>query len=209
MIMTADLSPHDARSPDRTLTAAAEIFARHGMHGPSMAVLAREITGRTGGDVIAFRRAYPTRLDLVYAVALDATRSLVAAQTTDSGGIDPAATRLGRLVRRHVAHCWEHRTAEELRRTLQPTLRAINPARHRELSALRRDYRGFIRDLIGDGMAEGDFRVADPAAASGAVLDTLDSTFNWYDGDGGMSVTELGDVCVDLIVHHQLGAERG
>ncbi|ASU86326.1 TetR/AcrR family transcriptional regulator [Nocardiopsis gilva YIM 90087] len=206
--MTADLSPHDTRLADHTLDAATTLFARHGPHGLGMASLTREIIERTGTDIIEFRRAFPTRLDLMYAVALRSTRELVACQISDSSPSETPVTRLSHLIRRHIDHCWKHRTEEELRRTLLPTLRAIHPVRYRELSEQLRLYREHIREIIADGVDEGRFCVAGPGIAAGTVLETLESILNWYDPEGGLSLPELGDVYVDLVIHHQLGCPR-
>ncbi|WP_067965801.1 TetR family transcriptional regulator [Nocardiopsis trehalosi] len=207
--MTADLSSHDARSTERALSAAARVLARRGADRLGMADLAREIAVLSGADPGDLRRAYPTRLDLDYAVAVRAARTLVAAEAADPGAADSAADRMARLIRRHISHCWQNRVAEELRRRLLPTLRAIHPGRHRELVRLRREYREHIAGIVADGAAEGTFTVRDGEAATTAVLATLDTSLDWYDADADMALTELGDVCVDLIVHHQLGAPRG
>ncbi|MBB6170978.1 AcrR family transcriptional regulator [Nocardiopsis mwathae] len=206
--MTADLSPHDTRLAADTLDAATSIFARHGPHGLGMASLTREITERTGIGIVEFRRDFPTRLDLMYAVVLRSTRELVARQISDFSSPESPVDRLSQLVRRHIDHCWKHRTEEELRRALLPTLRAIHPVRYRELSDQLRLYREHIREIIGDGVGQGHFRVAGPGMAAGTVLETLESILNWYDPEGGLSLPELGDVYVDLIIHHQLRCPR-
>ncbi|WP_345556674.1 TetR/AcrR family transcriptional regulator [Streptomonospora halophila] len=207
MIMTADLTHHDAQTLDRTLNAAARSFARHGLHGPDMASVAREVAGETGLDPADFRRAFPTRLDLACAIALHSARRLVRDQLADRGPGAPHK-RLERLVRRHIDHCRHHRTEEDLRRTVLPTLRAVHPGRHRELAELRQSYRDHLRTVVADGTAQGRFRVADPGAAAGTVLEALESVVNWYDPEDGLTAAELGDVYTDLIVHHHLGAPR-
>ncbi|MBV2363702.1 TetR/AcrR family transcriptional regulator [Streptomonospora nanhaiensis] len=206
--MTADLSHIDARAFDRALHTAAGLFARHGLNGIGMAAIAHEVTAATGVDPVAFRRTFPTRLDLAYAVALHSTRDLVDAQLgSPADGLSPTE-RVDRLVRRHIRHCWRQRTAEHLRRALLPTLRAIHPERHRELTGLLQGYRAHLRALIAEGVAAGEFRVANPVSAAATVVDTLDSVLDWYDPEGGLTLAELGDVNADLVIHHHLGRPR-
>ncbi|WP_046469364.1 TetR/AcrR family transcriptional regulator [Allosalinactinospora lopnorensis] len=206
--MTADLSPHDARVTEHTLDAARRLFSQHGVRGIDMATLIREITRETGINFLEFRRAFPTRMDLVYAVVLRSTRTLVTGQIADSGAPEPPVDRLAALIRRHIDFCWEHWTEEGLRRDLMPTLRAIHPTRYRELYDLMRSYQEHIRDMIAEGNSAGLFTAPQPGAAADTVLETLDSILNWYEPEGGLTLPQLGDVYVDLIIHHQMGCPR-
>lgn len=205
--MTADLSHQDAHTLDCTLNTAAGLFARRGLHGLDMAEVAREVAARSGLDPVAFRRAFPTRLDLAYAVALNRARTLVLKQLADRDPGTPPQ-RMERIVRRHIRHCRHHRAAEELRRTVLPTLRAVHPGRHRELAGLRQTYHDHLCTVIAEGSADGSFRVSRPAAAAAAVLETLEAVVNWYDPEEDLSEAELGGVYADMIVHHQLGSPR-
>ncbi|GAB3205238.1 hypothetical protein GCM10027294_02800 [Marinactinospora endophytica] len=202
MIMTADLSPLDSRRTGRALDVATRLFGEHGVSRVDMTVIARE----AGIDALTLRRAFPTKVDLVHAIALRTTRALVAGRLVDDSGTP--VERLSRLVRAHVGFCWRHRTEEELRRSLTPALRAVYPARHREISDLLRAYREHIDALISAGRAQGLFVPRRPGVSAGTVLEMLDGALNWYDPSDGLSVTQLGDVYVDLIIHHLLGAPR-
>ncbi|MBB4932603.1 AcrR family transcriptional regulator [Lipingzhangella halophila] len=206
--MTADLSPHDARLTEQSLDTARRLFSRHGVRGIDMATLVREITRETGANLLELRRAYPTRMDLVYAVVLRSTRTLVTAQLGDSGAPDDPVGRLSRLIRRHIDFCWDHWTEEGLRRDLLPRLRTIHPTRYRELYDHMRSYHEHICGIITQGNSQGSFRVVSPGAAAETVLETLDSILNWYEPEGGLTLPQLADVYVDLIVHHQLGCPR-
>ncbi|MFD0800788.1 TetR/AcrR family transcriptional regulator [Streptomonospora algeriensis] len=205
--MTADLSQLDAQTFDRTLSAAAGVFARHGLRGLDMASVLAEVATATGLDPAALRRDFPTRLDLAYAIALNSTRRLVNDQLADHRPGCPAE-RIERLVRRHIDHCWHRRTEEDLRRDVLPTLRAVDPARYRELSDLRYSYLEHLRSIVADGVAQEHFSVSGSGATASRVLETLESVVNWYEPHDGLSAEELGDVCTDLIIHHHLGGPR-
>ncbi len=115
-----------------------------------------------------------------------------------------------RLVRRHIEHSCRYRVELTLRRSLLRTLRAISPPRYRELSLLLRAYHDRIARIIDQGRTDGVFTPADgsgePVTAT-TVLDTLDSTLNWYD-PSSMTPQQLGDVYEDLVLHHLLGVAR-
>lgn len=204
--MTADLSPKKTFPTERVLDSAVRLFAEHGPDSVSMYAIAF----RAGVDPASFRRVFPTKLDLVYALALDRTRALVAQETAaDAAALSPLEQMCG-LIRRHIAFSWEHRTALELRRALLPTLRAMSPARHRELSGLLRAYRDRVHGIIERGRALGQFvppSSSEPVSAM-TVLKTLESILDWYDPAADLSLAQLSDVYVDLVVHHLLGAAR-
>ncbi|GAA4909144.1 TetR family transcriptional regulator [Streptomonospora salina] len=206
--MTADLSRIDTQTFDRILCAAARVFARHGLRGLEMASIAAAVADETGVAPAALRRDFPTRLDLACAIALNSGRRLVDDQLADRRPGEPAE-RIERLVRRHIDHFRHRRAEEDLRRTVLPTLRAVDPARYRELSELRTTYLHHLRSIVADGATQGRFPVDSPDASASAVLETLESVVNWYEPGDGLSAQELGDVYTDLIVHHHLGGPRG
>ncbi|AFR09608.1 MULTISPECIES: TetR/AcrR family transcriptional regulator [Nocardiopsis] len=206
--MTADLSPHSLRTTAPVLDCAARLFAEHGSRGLPMSALTHRIAAETSTDGAALRRAFPTRFDLTYAIVLRATRERVNDQLTTDVPDSPATRRMADLVRRHVASGWRHRDAVALGRELLPTLRAIHPVRHREISGLHRLFRDHVREIVLAGIREGRFEITDPGRAADKVLETFDSLLHWYDPEAGLSIADLGDVYVDLVIHHQLGHPR-
>ncbi|PSK96502.1 TetR family transcriptional regulator [Murinocardiopsis flavida] len=212
MIMTADLSPldfpFDSDLTERALDIAVQQFADHGPNSTDMARVAAAVERGTGARPVDFRRAYPTRLDLVYAITLRTTRRFVLRQIDGFDADSPPIDRISRLIRAHIEFRWEHRVEEELRRAAAPALRSISSARYRELSGLMRDYRDHVRRLIEAAQSTGAVTANDAAGAAANLIATLDGILNWYEPSGGLSLSELGDVYVDLIIHHHLGAPR-
>lgn len=206
--MTAEISPQTLRTTASVLDCALHLFAQHGTCGLAMSTLSHRIATETGTDPARVRRAFPTRFDLVYAVVLRSVRERVTAQLNCDSPDTPATERMSALVRRHVETGWEHRTATALGYELFPLLRAIDPARHRELSSLLRGYREHIRAIVVSGVADGLFTVGDPGRAADDVLETCDSLLHWYTPDDSLSLADLGAVYVDLVIHHHLGCPR-
>ncbi|WP_341770554.1 TetR/AcrR family transcriptional regulator [Actinorugispora endophytica] len=162
-------------------------------------------------DPVDFRRAFPTKLDLIYEITVHCTRSLVSRETSAAAAERSPLEQMRGLIRRHIEFSWEHRTELELRRALMPTLRAIYPARHRELSGVLRAYRDRVQGIIERGRELGQFARPGPSeepASAATVLQTLESILNWYDPDADLTLAQLSDVYVDLIIHHLLDAPR-
>ena len=63
----------------------------------------------------------------------------------------------------------------------------------------RRDaYEAQLRSLLADGMAAGEFALADPAIAATFLLSALNGVATWYREDGRMSADQLADQYADL-----------
>lgn len=63
----------------------------------------------------------------------------------------------------------------------------------------RRDaYEARLRSLLVDGMAAGEFALADPAIAATFLLSALNGVATWYREDGRMSADQLADQYADL-----------
>ncbi len=206
--MTADLSPHALRTTAPVLDCAARLFAEHGSRGMAMSELTVRIATETDTDTACLRRAFPTRFDLSYAVVLRATRERVNGQLAADSPTREPTERMSDLVRRHVRSGWQHRTAIALSQELLPTLRAIHPTRHREISTLQRTYREHVREIIVAGVTVDQFRIRETGKAADTVLETFDSLLHWYDPGAGLSLGDLGDVYVDLVIHHHLRCPR-
>lgn len=206
--MTADLSPHALRTTAPVLDCAARLFAEHGSRGMAMSDLTHRIAAETDTDAAYLRRAFPTRFDLSYAVVLRATRERVNGQLAADDPGRPPTARMSDLVRRHVSSGWKHRAAIALSQELLPTLRAIHPARHREISSLHRAFREHVREIIVVGVTTDQFRIRDTGKAADSVLETFDSLLHWYDPEAGLSLSDLGGVYVDLVIHHHLQCPR-
>jgi AcrR family transcriptional regulator len=206
--MTADLSPHTLRTRAPVLDCAARLFTEHGSRAMSMPDLTRRIAAETGIDAECLRRAFPTRFDLTYAVVLRATRERVNGRLAADDPDREPRERMADLVRWHVSSGWKHRAAIALSQDLLPALRAVHPARHREIGSLNRAYREHIRAVIVAGVAAGQFRIRDTAKAADSVLETFDSLLHWYDPGTGLSLNDIGEVYVDLVIHHHLRCPR-
>ncbi|GAA3735147.1 TetR/AcrR family transcriptional regulator [Salinactinospora qingdaonensis] len=204
MTMTADLSPTDSRLIERALDTATELFTGQDVRDVQMTAIANQ----ADLDPVMFRRLFPTKLDLIYALALRVTRELVAQQRQVCDPEQSPTSQLAQLVRTHIEFTWHHRTAGRLRRELLPVLRSISPGRHRELTEQLRDYREHLRTILSRGRALGEFCCPHPEISASSIIDALDGIHNWYDPSADLSLSQLSDVYVDMVLHHLLRVPR-
>ena len=59
--------------------------------------------------------------------------------------------------------------------------------------------------MIAAGVAAGELTVSDPRLAAFAVCDMLNGLSNWFRPDGELSLPDVADGYVDLIVGRMLG----
>lgn len=148
------------------LQVASVLFARHGFAGTSTRDIAREV----GISQPALYKHFGSKQEILRALAdavLDPWLSLVtrANESTASASV--------RLYWLFDAICRDLATA---RYAVLPLL-AESALRTREFAGVRRKYArvaGVFRDLIAQGIDEGDFRDVDPEFAQSAVLSLTD-----------------------------------
>ena len=57
------------------------------------------------------------------------------------------------------------------------------------------------REIIMDGVEQGQFNCIDPALAARGLLGTLNWTITWYDPNGRLNPTELADHLSNIFVN--------
>jgi AcrR family transcriptional regulator len=177
--------PTDRPMPDHILSTAAALFSRRGYH----AVGIRELADAVGLSTSTLYHYYATKQDILYAIIArflgEFTNRLVAGLRERDV---PPRRRLERAVTEHVLLTVTRR--EELL-VGNPVLNALTPDQQASIAAMRRGYRDAVRDVIAEGAAAGEFRVADPLLTAMAMLDMLDGIRAWYHHDGPLPLTAL------------------
>lgn len=170
---------------DDILANAATLFSSRGYH----AVGIRELAEAVGLSASTIYHYYGTKQDILYEIIkrflTEFSERLVSGLRDQ--GLPPRA-RLEWAVTEHVTLTVTRR--EELL-VGNPVLNALTPEQRAGIAALRRSYRDAVRDVIAEGMAAGEFRVADPLLAAMAMLDMLDGIRSWYHPGAGMSLETL------------------
>jgi AcrR family transcriptional regulator len=167
------------------LSRAATLFSHRGYH----AVGIRDLADAVGLSTSTLYHYYATKQDILFAVI---SRFLAEFTTRLVAGLRDASVpprqRLEWAVTEHVQLTVTR--GEELL-VGSPVRNALSPEQQARIAAMRREYRDAVRDVIAQGVAAGEFQVADPLLTAMAMLDMLDGVRSWYHVDGPLSLSDL------------------
>lgn len=189
---------------EEIILAATELFARHGFHAVGMRAIA-DAVGIRGSSLYHY---FPSKIDLLHAIALDSTRVFIETQLPDVGSISLHADRLHQLMRAHILYFHEHRQEEAVGLRELQELRENAPERYVEIQSIRRVYQAGLERIIADGIAAGAFVCDDPHLATLAVLGLVNSVNDWFRDTGRYSIDEVADAYADIAVKRILGARE-
>jgi AcrR family transcriptional regulator len=107
-----------------------------------------------------------------------------------------ATERLAYLIREHVRVMTDTLEGSPLAFEVP----ALSPERQRPIIAARDRYERVLRRVIGEGIAAGEFREADPKIAAFAILGAINWIARWYRPEGTVHAEELGRQFADHLV---------
>jgi len=179
---------NEARRLD-ILRAAARVFRRHGIAAAGMREIAEE-AGLSSGNLYHYFSGKDEILLFCQERSLARMQAAVAAA---SGG---ATARLRAVLRAHV-----HSMLDDMEGTTAHLDVEALPARMRAQMIERRDaYERALRDIVADGMRQGEFARGDAGLVTRAMLGAVNWTARWYRPDGPQSVDEIADGLADYLV---------
>ncbi|GAA3086389.1 TetR/AcrR family transcriptional regulator [Streptomyces rectiviolaceus] len=185
-----EVTPDAAR---RLLVAAVEAFAERGYH----ATTTRDIAGRAGMSPAALYIHYKTKEELLHRISRIGHDKALRVLRTAADGPGSAAERLADAVRSFVRwHADHHTTA----RVVQYELDALGDEHRTEIVALRRQSDAAVRDMINDGVRNGEFDVPDVPGTTLAVLSLCIDVARWFNVAGTRTPDEVGALYADLVL---------
>lgn len=192
-----EVTPDAAR---RLLIAAVEAFAERGYH----ATTTRDIAGRAGMSPAALYIHYKTKEELLHRISRIGHDKALRVLRTAADGPGTAAERLANAVRSFVRwHADHHTTA----RVVQYELDALGEEHRTEIIALRRQSDAAVRDMINDGVRNGEFDVPDVSGTTLAVLSLCIDVARWFNVAGTRTPDEVGALYADLVLR-MVGARQ-
>ncbi|MFG2653100.1 TetR/AcrR family transcriptional regulator [Streptomyces sp. NPDC048436] len=193
-----EVTPDAAR---RLLIAAVEAFAERGYH----ATTTRDIAGRAGMSPAALYIHYKTKEELLLRISRIGHDKALHILRAAADGPGTAADRLTDAVRSFVRwHAAHHTTA----RVVQYELDALGDEHRTEIIALRRQSDAAVRDMINDGVRDGEFDVPDVPGTTLAVLSLCIDVARWFNVAGHRTPDEVGALYADLVLR-MVGARKG
>jgi AcrR family transcriptional regulator len=204
-----DIEPWEEVTPDaarRLLVAAVEAFAERGYH----ATTTRDIAGRAGMSPAALYIHYKTKEELLHRISRIGHDRALGILRTAAEGEGSATERLADAVSSFVRwHAGRRTTA----RVVQYELDALGPDARAEIVALRRQVDAQVRGIIEEGVASGEFEVADVQGTTLAVLSLCIDVARWFNVNGPRTPDEVGALYADLVLRmvraKEPGAARG
>ena len=180
----------------RIMLAAADAFAERGFH----ATTTRDIASRAGlspaGVYVHFASKEVLLFELSRRGHARARDLLVAAAAASATPTDALRAIVGGFSRWHAEHY-------ELGRIVQFEFRHLSPEHRDEVLTLRKEIDQVVAGVLRDGVATGEFEVADVSATALALLSMAIDVARWYTPDVRRTPEAIemtyGDLAVRLV----------
>ena len=200
MACVATNDPPAARRDD-ILRIATELFAQKGFNAVGMRAIADAVGMRSSSLYYHF----PSKMDILHAIALEATKAFVESQLPRFAVEGSHADRLKTLFREHVMYFWEHHLEEAVGLR---ELKELEEERRVEVNEYRRAYQRALIAFVEEGRDLGEFEVDDPFVATMAVLNMINGVNEWFAEGRDLTIEEVAAKYADYAVHGILGAPR-
>jgi len=138
---------------------------------------------RDKGEIIAFCQE-------------DTLAGLLALATEVEELAAPPAVRLERLIRGHLDQLHQGTPGSLAHLELEALPEALRP----RVVERRNAYERVFRQVVAEGVANGDFRRVDPALAARTILGALNWSARWYHPRGDTTTGELASGMADLLL---------
>jgi len=200
--MAANVSPwknKKTRRRDRevkreaVLRAAADLFNEKGFHSTSIDDVARRLHV-TKPTIYHYVENKDDILYQCIRLGVDATRKVVGEVASQKA---PAMERLKSAMREHA-----RLAARDFGMCVIRVGESSLPAERRNrIRRLRREVDHLYRALVQEGIDEGSLAPCDPKLASFTIAAAIAWISRWYHADGPLSVDDIADQCVDILMN--------
>jgi AcrR family transcriptional regulator len=187
--------PRTANQRERILQEAAVLFARSGFDGSSLNDLAEELQISKAGIYHYFK----SKQDVYDAITIQTLQGLFDHVSTVIRDARGPHDKLSAFMTAHAE--FFERNYWAFRAMLISFSGMPAPQPRQEAVVLRERYERLLREIIVDGMAQGQFRDADPASTGRAVLSLLNWMARWFHPGGAKSASEIALEYLDLLIH--------
>lgn len=174
-------------------TTAAQLFSQQGYLGTSM----RELAERIGIEAASIYSHYPSKEDLLRELAWKAAEAFDTAIEPVLADALPPGRKLHALLVAHVCCVIEQQGSAGIFLT---EWRHLSEPYRTDYLNLRDRYEGHFREVLRQGVLQGQFRSLDPRFASLILLSAANMTAGWRNAEGPLSPEALGQELADLLL---------
>jgi AcrR family transcriptional regulator len=165
---------------------------QHGFEAMNLRELAADVNIRVG----SLYNHIPQKQEFLAFLLEEILRELMAdLQVQVSPLVDPRE-KLMRFVRFHIE--WHTARKEEVF-IGNMELRSLSQAQYAKVVELRKQYEGYLRDILVRGAKAGVWKMPDPKVTSYALLAMLTGISNWYHPGGRLSQSKLIRIYQQLV----------
>lgn len=191
-VTTAEAPPSDR--VQELLNIGSRLFAEKGYEATSM----RDIANAAGVSKALLYHHFASKDDIYARISLSATQDLNSYVASCIPAEGTSAEKVRAFMIGAARFFADHREA---------WIAASNafwsdPDRHRRERRLarRREFEHCLRDLVKEGIANGEFNDVDPGTAGRLILSGINWMHRWYDPEKGATAEQIVDQYADIIL---------
>lgn len=185
-------------SRQRIIEAATGLFVRDGYKATSLKAIAKEV----GISPPALYWHFESKQDLFLASMEHLLESFVESVQASLTETEPTPL-LRQFVEVHVLWKLEQREAAGAYTSalgMRDMIHTLPPKHRRSLIAKQRLHLDRLRRILEDGVARGEFRIADVRVTAFAIITLCEYVQSWYDPAGELSPQDVADRYGDLVL---------
>jgi AcrR family transcriptional regulator len=172
---------------------ATELFSELGYEGTSV----RKIADRMGIKSASLYSHIESKEKVLREIVLDVAEEFLTNGRRIVKNVEEPEARLRQLCRAHLGVMNRRHQAVVV---YFHQWRKLDPQDQYEIVRLRHEYEDMFRTAIVEGTKAGVFDVDDPHVAMLVVLGTLNWTYEWYSPSGPLSVEQLSDGLLRVVM---------
>ncbi|BEK88871.1 TetR/AcrR family transcriptional regulator [Nocardia seriolae] len=169
----------------RIFLAAIDAFSERGFH----ATTTRDIAARAGLSPAGLYVHFGSKEEVLYRISISSMRLTLQVATAAAADPGTAATHLTAVVRDLTVWHAEHAASVKV---VLHHLTDLTPEHRSEVTDIQLAIHRLVRDLVADGVADGDFEVTDTHATTLALMSLCVDTARWYSPDYRRTPDQIG-----------------
>jgi TetR/AcrR family transcriptional regulator, cholesterol catabolism regulator len=177
------------------LTSAGQIFEQRGYEAASLQDIA-SVVGILKGSMYYYIK---TKEDLLYELVRRAQAAqLPALEEDDELRASAAPLRLRAFIARWMA---ENEKERVWSRVAEQDFRHLRGQRLKAVIRCRDSFSEFVKAIIVQGVEDGDFdATVDPSVATNTIFELMNTSRQWYQPTGRLSLTQIGDWYATFVI---------